>query len=254
MKKENNRTIPAVNLPQYVSYKKTYFEACKSNHVNVVRALLDTGIVSVLATTLGEETTGLSVASQHGSVDVAKLLLELNADPNETDYYGWSPLMFAVDNGNVAIVNLLVKANADLNIASYDKMTALIIAMLNNNIEIMTILLRATVIRPTITFNLWTQWSTLSIPTISTPGCMEIPNSMYKIVSSTEPNDYCAFCVAVMAVKNTNHSIVNKNITSTSLFHLSTSILRKVAGMLKYKKLEPLDFVKVMNNPCFNTS
>ncbi|CAC5422313.1 unnamed protein product [Mytilus coruscus] len=64
--------------------------------------------------------TPLYFASAKGNIDIAKLLLEHQADPNMK---GWldicdrqTPLHVAVNNGNIELVNLLLAHDADVNI------------------------------------------------------------------------------------------------------------------------------------------
>jgi len=57
-------------------------------------------------------TTPLQLAVQHGSLDMAQLLLEFNAKPDEPGKLGWTPLARAIDDGNVEMVACLVKYGA----------------------------------------------------------------------------------------------------------------------------------------------
>jgi ankyrin repeat protein len=65
-----------------------------------------------------------SVAEQFVG-DAEILLNELNADPNQPERDGWSPLMFAANSGNVDMVTLLLRAGADANHISSNGLRAL---------------------------------------------------------------------------------------------------------------------------------
>lgn len=58
--------------------------------------------------------TPLVWASEMGSVECVKKLLEMGADPNKTEYDGWSALHWAARNGHVHIAILLLSYGARL--------------------------------------------------------------------------------------------------------------------------------------------
>ncbi|KAJ1558916.1 hypothetical protein HK096_005506, partial [Nowakowskiella sp. JEL0078] len=57
-------------------------------------------------------TTALVYASCFGHSDVAYLLLEHNAKPDERDKHGWTPLMWAVSNGHEQVARILIEGGA----------------------------------------------------------------------------------------------------------------------------------------------
>jgi len=61
-------------------------------------------------------------------LNIIKLLLDANADPNIQDRYKYTPLMRAVLNNNLKIVTALLQAGADLNLINLAYRTALDLA------------------------------------------------------------------------------------------------------------------------------
>lgn len=66
-------------------------------------------------------------------IDIAKLLLENEADPNIVDRYNYSPLYWATMNNKIEIIEELLKYNADPNIMTTYGHTALSRAIENKN-------------------------------------------------------------------------------------------------------------------------
>lgn len=85
--------------------------------------------------------TALICASQKGSLNVVKFLLEQNANPNIQEHLGNSALLFAVQNRSIDIVKILLLKNADPNISNHEGTTPLLIAVENNETEAVTLLL-----------------------------------------------------------------------------------------------------------------
>lgn len=59
--------------------------------------------------------TPLNIASLHGQVEVAKLLLDCGADPNLKARIGHAPLHNAARNGHIEVAKLLLDRGADIN-------------------------------------------------------------------------------------------------------------------------------------------
>ena len=59
------------------------------------------------------ESAPLRVAAHLGHKDVVQLLLDKGADPNKTNYDGWTPLHGAASRGHTNVVQLLLERGAD---------------------------------------------------------------------------------------------------------------------------------------------
>ncbi|WP_337098575.1 M48 family metallopeptidase [Paenibacillus sp. YIM B09110] len=86
--------------------------AADQNNLEMAKALLDSG-ASIDLIEEEYENTALTVAITGGYVEMAKLLLDHQADPNLQDSYGWTPLMTAASHGDESAVMLLLEYGAD---------------------------------------------------------------------------------------------------------------------------------------------
>lgn len=108
--------------------------AAKKGDVKEVTSLLDKGVDVNAKTPYG--VTALLNAAGQGHVEVVKLLLKHNADPNAKDtFYGQSPLSAAVGKGNVEMVTALLEAGAS------DGEAQLRLAVVTDKIEIVRVIL-----------------------------------------------------------------------------------------------------------------
>ena len=82
----------------------------------------------------------LFVASFYGYSDIVELLINRGADA--TDFYGWTPLMVAVQNKNYGMIDLLINKKADINKYSYNGVTPIAIAVLTDNSPMVDTLLK----------------------------------------------------------------------------------------------------------------
>ena len=82
---------------------------------NGVTQCLDADPSLLNANSTGGETP-LNVASLHGQVGVAKLLLDRGADPNLKGRIGHGPLHNAARNGHIEVARLLIDRRADINL------------------------------------------------------------------------------------------------------------------------------------------
>lgn len=67
--------------------------------------------------------TPLHIASSHGQVEAAWLLLDSEADVNAKGDGGWTPLHVATCNGHLKVGKLLLKRNATWDIRNKDGKT-----------------------------------------------------------------------------------------------------------------------------------
>ncbi|CAE7229382.1 Ank3 [Symbiodinium sp. KB8] len=66
-------------------------------------------------TAMQDGCTPLCIAAQEGQLEVARLLLETNADKDKAMQDGGTPLCIAAQKGHVEVARLLLEANADKN-------------------------------------------------------------------------------------------------------------------------------------------
>jgi ankyrin repeat protein len=80
-----------------------------------------------------EKMTPLMEACIHNHYNIANLLLETGANPNQTNH-GWTALMGATSFADTKLMELLIKYKANVNAKrTIDGMTALGLAIYNNN-------------------------------------------------------------------------------------------------------------------------
>ena len=110
---------------------------------DAVENLLDDGISPNLR---GRESfqgyTPLIFASEIGSLETVKLLIERGARINDSDSEGRTALFHASENGHSKIISLLVKNGANPNAVSVQNRTPLMQATVNQHLEGMEILLK----------------------------------------------------------------------------------------------------------------
>jgi ankyrin repeat protein len=83
----------------------------------------------------GEGNTPLINAVRFGFVDLATVLLEHKADPNQTNLGNWTALMYAAWDDSPAMVTVLVKHGARLDALDNNGLTPLAIASQNAKIK-----------------------------------------------------------------------------------------------------------------------
>lgn len=77
-----------------------------------------------------------------GTYEGVERLLQLGAEPNVSDEYGYTPLIHAVATNRQELVELLLKSHADPNLVDITGSTALHWAVDNNHLEITQLLLK----------------------------------------------------------------------------------------------------------------
>jgi len=88
--------------------------------------------------------TPLSAAIQAHQLDIAKLLIARDADPNIPGREGYTALQSAASDGDIDAARLLLEAGADVNaVHTRYGYTPLAVAVLNGHAEIVRMLLRA---------------------------------------------------------------------------------------------------------------
>ena len=87
--------------------------------------------------------TPLLIACQKGHTEIVTKLIAANADVNQANNNGATPLYVACQNGRAEVVTKLIAANADVNQADNDGVTPLYIACQNGHTEIVAKLIAA---------------------------------------------------------------------------------------------------------------
>ena len=113
-------------------------DAAKNGDINKVRVLLDLGEDPNITNDYG--LTSLIWASMRGYIDIVRLLLDNGADPNITN--GNTALMKSSYNGHIDIVESLLRHGADPNITNNVGETALMKTVQKGHIDIVESLLR----------------------------------------------------------------------------------------------------------------
>ncbi len=89
-----------------------------------------------------QDDNGLTALTVVEKIEIAKILLDNNADINKKGRDGYTPLMMAVRRDNINLVEFFIENNADLNISDTEGNTALIVAAKNHKYDIFVILLK----------------------------------------------------------------------------------------------------------------
>lgn len=93
-------------------------KAIIANNLPVARELLDRQPALVNARSHEFKSTPLHTAAMHGRYEIAELLLELGANPNAVDRYGYTPLHTAANFGKDDLILLLLAHQADPSMVS----------------------------------------------------------------------------------------------------------------------------------------
>ena len=72
---------------------------------------------------------------------VCSILVQMGADVNATDSYGWTPLLFAAKNGSAVVLRNLLEMNANIDHEDQSGNTALPISSARGHVEAVQLLL-----------------------------------------------------------------------------------------------------------------
>ena len=153
---EKSATERAAKEAQIASQKKYQQDKKNSSlriavfngNVDVARSWLARGANPNAAdadstTALADGTTALMIAAKKGYAEIAKMLLDADANPNLQSKKGATALMFAAGHGHAEIAKMLLTAGVNPNVVAAD-LTALMIAISADHVEIAKVLLDAT--------------------------------------------------------------------------------------------------------------
>lgn len=110
--------------------------AAKNGKLEIVKLLLENNRDPNYKDSGGD--TALTLAAEHGHKEIVELLLENGADKNSKNGDGDSALILAVQKGYPSVVSVLLANGADIEAKDKKGKTALIWAVSNNDLEITT--------------------------------------------------------------------------------------------------------------------
>jgi ankyrin repeat protein len=116
-------------------------ERPESGQSDVVRLLLDHNADVRVGDNTDSGYTPLHFVASHGSLEVARILLERNAEVNSRNNHGSTPLLLASDRGNPDVARLLLDYNADVHVHNYLGHTPLQRAARRGHLQVARILL-----------------------------------------------------------------------------------------------------------------
>ena len=124
------------------------FYACKNRHIKIVKQLVEFHGIELNIQHAKNGATALHVATEHGDVDILRLLIQHpisinHINPNIGDDEGRTALMLASSTGQLGLMEILLEhPKIDVNkLTSYDRTTALYVACLNKQTNAVTYLL-----------------------------------------------------------------------------------------------------------------
>ncbi|XP_069961040.1 26S proteasome non-ATPase regulatory subunit 10-like [Cherax quadricarinatus] len=87
------------------------YYAVRKNNIDIVQMLLNNSRCD-------PRNKDLTIAAEEGNVDIVKTLLHAGADPNFSEYNGWTPLHCALKNNHAGVVQVLLNdSRCDPNIS-----------------------------------------------------------------------------------------------------------------------------------------
>lgn len=129
---------PALDA-ETLEFAQTIFQLVRAGDAQRLQPLFEQGLPANLCNHKGNSL--LMLASYHGHIDMAKLLLEYGADPEIRNDHGQTPLMGAAYKGDLAMVELLLNSGADVESTAPDCKTALMMAAMFNRTQVVALLL-----------------------------------------------------------------------------------------------------------------
>ena len=120
----------AMEMPDKEALNRKLLMAAENNKTEEIIELLKQG-VDVNYHSYGQ--TPLHRACWNNNLEIAKLLIESNADINLADKNGWTSLYAACWNNSKDMAKLLIEHKADINLADNDGWTPLHVACWNNS-------------------------------------------------------------------------------------------------------------------------
>jgi len=118
----------------YRSNERTaLMEACNNQWLNGVRILLEEGKANPSYPNAYQQTALMFAAKTNDNTDIARLLIDRNANVNVRDTSGNTVLMYAAENQNDIMIDFIIRSGANTGATNIYDQDALIIAAQNNN-------------------------------------------------------------------------------------------------------------------------
>ncbi|MDY6786117.1 MAG: ankyrin repeat domain-containing protein [Cyanobacteriota bacterium] len=85
----------------------------------------------------------LGFAAYRGTKEIIEVLLEMGANINYKNSFGYTPLTYAVDRVSPKIIDTLLKAGANIKVKAYDDRNLLALAVVRGHIHLISMLVDA---------------------------------------------------------------------------------------------------------------
>ncbi|HZH54628.1 MAG TPA: ankyrin repeat domain-containing protein [Sphingobacteriaceae bacterium] len=118
------------------------FEAAALGVLEVVSAIVEDD-PSALDRVSDHGFSALALASEFGQIEVLRYLLAKHADPNQPSQNGYLvyPLHTAISGNNIQVAKMLLEANAEVNVMQSSRQSPLHLAAQSGNIDLIILLL-----------------------------------------------------------------------------------------------------------------
>jgi len=120
--------------------RKALHLAARYGHVDVAKLLIQNE--ADVNAVCKADMTSLHLATRYGHVDVAKLLIQNGADVNAVDKYDWTSLHLATRYGHVDVAKLLIQSGADVNAVNNDNDTSVHVTASTGNVDVAKLLIQ----------------------------------------------------------------------------------------------------------------
>ncbi|WP_410478973.1 ankyrin repeat domain-containing protein [Pseudomonas sp. zfem002] len=135
----DRREPVTMTAEEAAAFAAEVFERARQGDAAMLARLLDSGVPANLRNHKGD--TLLMLASYHGHLDAARVLLEHGADPAIANDNQQMPLAGAAFKGDLPMVRLLLEGGGDPDASAGDGRTALMMAAMFNRVAIVDYLL-----------------------------------------------------------------------------------------------------------------
>lgn len=135
----DQRQPATMDADEAAAFAAEVFDRARQGDAPMLARLLENGLPANLRNQKGD--TLLMLASYHGHLEAARVLLQHGADPAIANDNNQQPLAGAAFKGNLEMVRLLVEQGAEPDAAAGDGRTALMMAAMFNRTAIVDYLL-----------------------------------------------------------------------------------------------------------------